>query len=319
MFNKKRGLITLLVGLAAGNIIAGDFSSLTSYTTGDVLLCFRKGGNDMVVDAGPISTYTNLTANQRYTITAYTGTQLSMVGTNSTSWSAFTSLSDNSLFMTKARASLNTQTTPWLDQSGPSQQAVANRIATIPPGAYDELTYDSSSYPYSSTVAVGEADVSSDNPNYPDGESYHDALDGGYGSDFDGFFQGNPENTTSSTFTKSSTVVRSDFYQLTPTGGYAHATLIGYFELNTNGVMTYVAYPSAVPTMSLVSRSGTSVTINYTTGLYGTYTLRATNSLTAGPMITWPAISVLTSGDTATHSTTFTDINPVEFYTITAQ
>jgi hypothetical protein len=41
----------------------------------------------------------------------------------------------------------------------------------------------------------------------------------------------------------------------------------------------------------------------YTTGLYGTYTLRATNSLTSGTaMANWPAIATLSSGDTATHT-----------------
>ena len=77
-------------------------------------------------------------------------------------------------------------------------------------------------------------------------------------------------------------MVRSDFYQLTPTSGYALGTWLGYFELSTNGAMTYVAYPSTTPVITSITRSGTTTTINYTTGLYGTYTLRGTNSLTSG-------------------------------------
>ena len=73
MLNKKVGLIALLTSVAASGVWAG---TITNYAVGDVLVCFRKGGNDMVVDAGPLSTFTNATANQRITITQYTGTQL---------------------------------------------------------------------------------------------------------------------------------------------------------------------------------------------------------------------------------------------------
>lgn len=80
--------MTLLAGLLAGEAVAGN---LTNYTTGDVLLCFRNGGTyDLVVDAGPVSTFTGLAMNQRYPITAYTGSQLGQLSTNSLDWSAFT-------------------------------------------------------------------------------------------------------------------------------------------------------------------------------------------------------------------------------------
>jgi hypothetical protein len=292
-------------------------STITNYTVGDVLVCFRNG-SDMVVDAGSISTFTNATANQRIPITQYTGTQLADVGTNGVSWSAFTWLSDNTLFVTRARTSVNQQTAPWTESS--SQSGPVQRMETIPPGAADE--FNLLVYPQSTATAVVEEDVSSDNPNYTDGVSYHDALDGSYGSDFDGKFQGNPENTTANNFTTKATVARSDFYQLTPSGGPGTPAgkWLGYFELNTNGAMAYVAYPSTTPVFSSITHSNTSTTINYTAGLYGTYTLRGTNSLTSGAaMSNWPAITTLTSGDSATHSNTFTDTNRVRFYTITAQ
>ena len=101
-------------------------------------------------------------------------------------------------------------------------------------------------------------------------------------------------------------MVRSDFYQLTPTGGMRCAgTWLGYFELSTNGAMTYVAYPSTTPVIASINRSGSLTTITYTDRLYGTYTLRGTNNLTSGtPMANWPPIATLTSGDTATHTIT---------------
>lgn len=314
MLNKKTGLIALLAGFAASEIMAGI---ITNYTVGDVLVCFRQA-NDMVVDAGQISVFTSAAANQRIPITQYTGTQLAQVGTNSVSWSAFAWLSDNTLFVTRPRTSANVQTAPWTAASSSVQAGTDGRMATIPPGALDQLNFDIN--PASTPAAVVEEDSSAGNQNYPDGVSYHDALTGSYGSDFDGKFQGNPENTTLANFTTSGTPVRSDFYQLTPTSGYALGTWLGYFELATNGAMTYVAYPSTTPAITSISYSGTTTTVTYTTGLYGTYTLRGTNSLTSGtPMIGWPAISTLTSGDKATHSMQFTDTNNSEFYIITAQ
>lgn len=316
MLNKKVGLIALFASFAASQIMA---ATITNYTVGDVLVCFRNGGSDMVVDAGSVSTFTNAIANQRISITQYTGSQLADVGTNGVSWSAFTWLSDQTLFMTKARTSLNSQTTPWTDASSPSQSGTASRMATIPPGALDE--FNLLVYPESTATAVVEEDNSDANPNYTDGVSYHDALAGSYGSDFNGTFAGNPENTTASNFILKGAVVRSDFYQLTPSSGPGNppGKWLGYFEFNTNGAMTYVAYPSTTPVFSSATHSGTSTTIFYTAGLYGTYTLRGTNSLTSAAMTNWPAIATLTSGDTATHSTTFTDTNSIRFYTITAQ
>jgi hypothetical protein len=320
MLNKKIGLIALLASFAAGEIMAG---TIANYTVGDVLVCFRKGGNDMVVDAGPISTLTNGTPNQRISITQYAGTQLAQVGTNGVSWSAFTwfdnSVSPNwTLFVTSPRTSLNVQTTPWQEKGLSSQKNTAQRMATIPPGALDELNLDV--YPVSTTTAVVEEDSSDGNKNYTDGVSYHDALAGSYGGDFNGNFDGNPENTTTNNFTTAGQVVRSDFYQLTPTGGFGFGKLLGYFEFAPDGTMTYVAYPSAVPVITSITRSGTMTTITYTTGLYGTYTLRGINSLTSGtPQSGWSAITTLVSGDTQTHSTSFTDTDGVKFYTITAQ
>jgi hypothetical protein len=316
MLNKKVGLIALLTSVAASGVWAG---TLTNYAVGDVLVCFRKGGNDMVVDAGPFSALTNAAANQRIPITQYTGTQLAAVGTNGVSWSAFTWLSDNTLFVTRARTSLNVQTTPWTAQRSSVQAGTVARMVTIPPGALDQLTLHI--YPVSTPTAVVEQDNSADNANYPDGTSYGDALNGAFGGNFDGAFAGNPENTTLNNFTTSGQVIRSDFYQLTPTTAYGQqGKWLGYFELSTNGTTTYVAYPSTTPVIASMTRSGNLTTITYTTGLYGTYTLRGINNLTSGTaMASWPAIATLTSGDTATHTITDTTTDNVRFYTITAQ
>jgi hypothetical protein len=313
MPNKKIGLITLLASIAASEIWAG---TITNYAVGDVLICFRKGGNDMVVDAGPLSTFTNAAANFRTNIIQYTGTQLAAVGTNGVSWSAFTWTGDNTLYVSRARTSLNDQSAPWEAKSSSAQSGTALLMATIPLGAQDELSIPFSVL--STPTAVIEEDDSDGNQNYKNGVSYHNAL--GSGGKFGGTFVGNPENTTAGNFTTSGQVVRSDFYQLQPTSGFALGKYLGYFELAPNGTMTYVAYPTAVPVLSRFARSGNNSTITYKTGIYGTYTLRRTNNLASGTAKTnWPAITILTSGDNATHTTTDTTTDNIRFYTITAQ
>lgn len=320
MINKKTGMMLLLASFAAGEVRAGN---LNSYATGDVLLCFRKpGANDLVVDAGPIATFTNAAPNQRITITQYAGNQLALVGTNAVSWSAFTWQADDTLFISKPRlaAALNTQTTPWQSKSSANQHNTAIRMSTIPVGAKDNLAFD----PVNTVTAVVEEDNSVSNPNYPNGVSYRDALFGsGAAANFYATFQGVPENTTLNNFTTAGNVVRSDFYQLTPTGGFALGKFLGYFELNTNGILSYVAYPTAtptVPTITSISRSGTTTTIGYTTGVSGTYTLRGTNSAgLTSPRINWPAIAVLTSGDNLVHTVNDTSSAIETFYTITGQ
>ena len=316
MLKHKIRLIALLASLAGGEVLAG---TLTSYATGDILLCFRSpgSGRDLVVDVGQqLSTYTNGTPNQRFTVSQYTGAQLGVVGTNAVSWSAFTWLSDNTLFITKPRVSLEAQTTPWLNRSSSSQAATAGRMAAIIPGAAENLAFNG----LNTATAVIEEDNSVANSNYKNGISYRDALFGSHGAaNFDTTFQGVPESTTLSSFTSAGVVQRSDFYQVSPTGA-GNAKFLGYFELNTNGVTTYVAYPSTVPVIKSITHAGNSTTITYKAGVYGTYTLRGITSLSTGtPQISWTAIQTLTSGDTATHSTTFTDTATTQFYTITAQ
>ncbi|MGO8839554.1 MAG: hypothetical protein ACLQAH_05030 [Limisphaerales bacterium] len=318
MLNKKLGWIALLAGVAAGQVWAG---TITSYSIGDVLVCFRKGAVDMVVDAGPLSTLTNTTVNQGIPINEYTGTQLAKVGTNGVSWSAFTWTSDNTLYVSEARSDLNTEATPWQRKSGSTQFYTVARMETIPPGALDELT--ANVYPVSSSTAVVEDDDSHDPPynqNYVNGVSYHDALAGSSGGNFNQTFVGNPENTTLANFTTSGQVIRSDFFQLIPSSGYgvAFGKWLGYFELSTNGAMTYVAYPTTTPAISSVSYNGTVAVINYTTGPYGTYTLLESADLTA-PISTWTTVATLSTGDNATHTYTDTTSDNNRFYIISAQ
>jgi hypothetical protein len=317
MINKKLGLIALLAGFAAGEMLAQN--TLTNYTTGDVLICFRNGSTyNMVVDAGPISSFTNgVTPNQRIPITQYTTGQIGTAfgDAGGLDWSAFTWLGNNTLFVTKQRSSLNAQSTPWSSASIAAQQSTAQYMNAIPTGAL--YVYNNGAIDSTATSVIEPQAASG----YTSGQSYNDALfEGGPSPTFGGFFDGDPEITTPGDFASSGTVVRSDFYQIPTGSGRANVIYLGYFEFAADGTMTYVAYPSTVPAIQSISRSGNVSTINYTTGLYGTYTLRGTNTLTSGTAPTnWPAINTLSSGDTLGHTYLDTDSSANKFYIITAQ
>lgn len=317
MITKKTGLIALLTSFALSGFCS---NTLTNYTVGDVLVCFRGGTYDLVVDAGPVSTFTNYAPNTTNIITAYAASQLSSVGTNNVNWSAFTffdsTVSPNyTLFATRARSSLNTQSTPWPTAASSSQSLCAGDMTAIVRGANDNLNFSGAN----TSTAVIEQDSSQGNGNYPTGLSYHDTIDpDGTGLDnFGGDFAGNPEQTTAANFTSAGVPVRADFYQIPPTGS-GSTRYLGYFELSTKGVLSYVAYPTAIPVVNNLSRSVSISTISYKTGTYGTYTLRGTNNI-AAPLSTWPAITTLSSGDAKSHTYQDTDSSSYKFYIITGQ
>ena len=319
------GLIALLAGVAS-NLSAGN---LSSYATGDVLICFRNpgAGYDLVVDAGPVTTFTGYAANSRHTISAYSVAQLADLNANygSTSWSAFTYLADGTLYLTRANtnAVVYTQTAPLTEQSFGIQSITVGRMASIPTGATNFLGSASAPYSDSTVTAIIEDDISASSPSYLSGTSYHDALFGGFGSaTFNGTLTKTPEITTPSNFKNLGKNLRSDFYSVPSTGTFGLATMIGYFELNTNGTMSYVAYPTQTPVIEKTTmvRSGNVTTFNYDTGLYGTYTLRATNAagLASAPS-TWPSLGTLSAGDLNSHVATDTTTATNRFYSITAQ
>lgn len=252
---KKIRLFVIFLSSVAANLMAG---SIVNYSLGDVMLCFRPaagGAYDMVVDAGPVATLTNATPNQRITITGYTGNQLALVGTNLVAWSAFawfdTSVSGNlqdTLFITRTR-SLNTASQPQPAASASSQDLVVSDMYNITRGAASARNYNGVSSDY---AVIEPDDPNNNNSVYADGLSYIGQLGPDLNFTGDSSFV-NIESTTSSGFNANNAAIRSDFYQVPPTGQGAVKRL-GYFEFNTNGAMTYVAYPTA-PTVATVAAS----------------------------------------------------------------
>jgi hypothetical protein len=321
--------------VAAAMIFSAIQSEAFNYQYGDLLIGFRQTGGgtyDVVIDAGPAGNFTNLTTGTKITITALTGQLLNDAfgTTNGLSWSAFGAYDlsypdesqDGTLFMSRARSSLNTQSTPWGRYSATSQDGTGNKIDGVGVGAFtigQDLPVNSDN--------TSNALVELESWNTDGGKaSYRSELYGpGSVANWANTFQSVPEQTTSGTFTDDGQPVRADLYWMLPyTSQISHppGTYLGYFEFNTNGVLTYTAGPSATaptqPTIVSVTRVGTTTTVHFTTGNGGTYSLLGTNNLTA-PKATWPVLGSPVSGNGQTNSISDVTTDGSRFYLIRAQ
>jgi hypothetical protein len=291
-----------------------------NYTAGDVLIGFRKAGagtTDLVVDAGSVTNFVNQAPNTTVTISAYTGQQLGVVGTNNIAWCAFAYITgtSNTLYVSNPRADVNTQTTPYTTDRSSAQGQVTSQMGAIVNGAKIQQNYNGLNS--STAVLEPESYVVSGV-----GASYYNGLWNDASGSFNSTFQAQPEGYTAVNFTTAGVPSRADFYYLPPNAAAVNGTFLGYFQLNTNGVMTYTAYPAVsvvAPVITAYSHIGTTNTLTFTTGSSGTYTLRGTNSAGLTTARTnWPAISSV-AGDGASHQLSDVSSNSGKFYTITAQ
>jgi len=295
-----------------------------AYTNGNVLICFRRantGPTDLIVNAGYVSFYTNLAPNTKVTVPGFTGQQLGFIGTNNVAWTALAFYDNaaapaairNTLYISSPRASLNTPTDPYYSDTASAQGQVVSKLNAIVLGAQNNGNYSSTN----TSSAVLEPESYNQNNS---AVSYYIGL--GNNLNFNDTFQAQPEQVTPANFTTGGTSVRADFYWMPPAAGSPNGKFLGYFELNTNGVMTYTAYPSATVTAPVITsfmRTGFTNLVTFTTGSAGTYTLRGTNSagLTV-PRTNWPAVTSV-AGDGASHTLRDTNSAPNKFYVITAQ
>jgi hypothetical protein len=299
-----------------------------NYGVGNVLIGFRKvqqsplgasaSGTNLVVNAGPISYFTNLAPNTKVTITNYTGGQLSQVGTNSIGWSAFAYFDGapvpNTLFITAPRDVLNTQTSPNNCPTSSANNLTLGQMGAIANGAADNGAF--------SPLNTSNAVLMADGFTFATDVSYYQGV--GANFDFNGTFTFNFEKYTPANFITAGNPVRADFYAMPPAALHSSvpATYLGYFELGTNGVMTYTAYPTATvaaPVIISFTRTNAISYVKFTTGSSGTYTLRGTNStgLTVA-RTNWPAISSV-GGNGSINTLTDTTTSSNKFYVITAQ
>lgn len=297
-----------------------------SYSSGSLLIGVRStagGTYDLVVNAGPVAGFINLPVGTKVTVTSLSGSllQSAFSDTNNLSFSAFgcidSGTDENTLFMSRARVDLNLQSSPWRRYTFDSQGSVVSKINGVGNGAY-YLGLAQAAGPNNTTTAIVETESANVAPTY----SYRSML--GNLLNWGGSFQGNPEQSTPADFTTSGQPVRADFYWLPPGGtasSHPAGTYLGYFEFNTNGVLTYTAGPSAsvvvAPQIVSITRAGNLATINFTTGSAGTYTLRASSDMTA-PRASWATLGSV-SGNGQTNSLSETTTADVRYYIISAQ
>lgn len=323
-----KGTILMTSVLSAIAAQAQGFSYNTGVgANGDLMVCFRpnSGSYDLVVDAGSVSTFTNLAKGQSITIDPayYTGTQLSYEGTNNIHWSAFACErlsgfpSTNNIWITRPRTSPFVQSTPWPCKPSAEQANAASQIDAIGRDA-GNISSQGTSPSSTSTAVVEPEGGSSGSGAYFNSYSFMMGA-GNLGGNFWGDATSvSVEQSTPTNFVSSGQPVIADFYQLLSANNGQLGTYLGYFTFKTNGVLTYTAGPSIVPpTITSVTRTGTTTTIMFASVAGGTYSLLATNAANiTAPRSTWPVVATPITGDGATDTFTDTTTDATRVYSI---
>ena len=313
------------VGFAVSITALASAQAGFQYNARDLVFGFRDGGtSELVVDAGPASTYYNLAVGNELIISNVTTQQLSdaFLDLNNLSFSAGADVritSDptypfNTIWVTQARTDINVQTTPWQRRGQTQQGTTVGKIEGIVDPTVGAVAYANSISTGPDNTSYGVI-IPSDDPGH---REYSTFMGSG---NYAGTFPGVVELTTPPDFTTAGQVVRADFYQLKP--GTGNGTYLGYFEFSPSGVMKYHSGASGSvtiprPTITAIQRTGTTSTITFTTVSGGTYTLLYTDSAgLATPVSTWTSGNSI-AGDGTNKSLSDTSTGTVRFYAISA-
>lgn len=322
--NTKSTKLRLSRALAAGALLSAGMSLRAqsfSYTNGDLVAGFRiiGGASDLVVDLGQVANLESLAPRSVITQTNLTSALLSdaLPTMDGVSWSVAAALRGNpnytyplqTIWVTSPRPGLFAPGKIWLNQSSGTLGGAASQIDAIGYGA--------------SVYGNGQPAGPDNTPSgilIPPASQYAYSYLMGSHANYDGTFQGLVENTTPADFDSAGPPSRSVLYRLEP-DAYPHApgTLIGFFDFNTNGVLTFTAGPPPEPTtISRVSNQQTVNTISFPTLNSVGYRLRYTDSAgLATPISSWTSGSTLI-GNGSTLSLQDTNSTAVRFYAVEA-
>jgi len=292
----QKYILLSLTLFAAGAAHAGF-----QYNPRDLVLGFRQDGGsaELVINAGAVSNFYSLPNGASITISSLTATLLTnaFADLNSLHFSASADVRTTgdvsypfeTLWALRPREDLNTQTSPWVCHSEYSQASTAAKVDGIANGAVS----------YGGQVPNGPLNTATGIILPAGGLSSYSTFMGAAGN-YKSTFQGNAEVTTAADFTDAAQAVRGDLYQLLP--GSGSGAYLGYFELNTNGVLKFTAGAAVVviprPTITGIVHQGTTNTVSFTTVVGGQYSLRFTNSTgLKAPMSTWPVSGSPVAGD----------------------
>jgi hypothetical protein len=239
--------LTALLAMAGIAFVAQDVSAQTTYTGRDLILGLRTtgGANDLEVNVGQASLYYG--ASSSFLVPGVTAADINATfgNFNNVLWSVGgavrtgdggdTAIPVSTLWVTRARTDVNSQSTPWIRQSSGALAPSATKIASV--GANYGGQTPTANSPTAAVIPDGSA------------QSYHTFVGtGNYG----GSFQGNVENLTPASFSSGSSV--SDLYEIRP--GSGASTYLGYFSFaGGTDQLTFVPVPEA-STYGLIAGAG---------------------------------------------------------------
>ncbi len=299
------GVLLSLAGSCA--LVQNIEASSTKFTdqSRDLILTFREAGAPDVleVDIGQASIYYGAAAGSSIPITAYDPSSqlLNYFNVDGLSWSVGgcvpnagdsgdSSKPPRTLWLSDPRGNPSTKAQPWTSESSSTQGGTDSHVVAVLANAQ---TWANAAAPDSVTNTTTALVI-------PAGSG--DTASGSLGAlgNYLGTFQGDVENTTPQDFDSAGSPSRSDLYELQP--GSGSGTYLGYFELGTDGSMTFhapslvVTYPA--PTLSVLPDGLGNVLVKFQSTLGGTYTLHSVSADgLAAPIATWPTVGSAIVGD----------------------
>ncbi len=259
--------MTAFLSSLAGSflLLQGAQAQTFDYTSRDLLLTFRNPGSsnasptDLEINIGQASLYYGATPGSTITITQFNASDLSaaFADLNVLSWSisgTVPAAGDSgdagvpvkTLWVTAPRENPSNSAPAWLRFSATSQGGAGAKInSSLANAKFYGSTQSSSSSNSTSLIQV------------PVGNGHESGSFLGSFGNYNGTFQGDIENTTPTNFDIAGLPSRSDFYELRPdsTGTQPQGKLLGLFQFNADGSLTFTAGPTLVtaPTDVLAS------------------------------------------------------------------
>jgi hypothetical protein len=206
----------------------------------------------LLVNIGSVSLYANASGPITISGTYFTGSQLTAAGLslNNLSFSIFGDVAPgyptnngpvNTLWVTSPESPSGTQTTPWSAQNSSQLATSRSRVESVGSGG----NYWGSLNPADSVTNTLTAVITPDNLNLGSILSYASGI--GSGGNFQGNFgsNNNIEDNTGAGFTGGSTPAIADLYVMRPN---QDGVLVGVFQLDPNGTLTFNPAPVPEPT-----------------------------------------------------------------------
>jgi len=292
----KKIIITIL---AAATLLSAPPARAWIYNDGDVLLVFRKSGQDIEYDLGSVTNFLGKANGYTSTVTGWDPTQVTgAVGS----------------FIGAKVVLLATGPTNYLTSPEPNTTAynigtqeadtLHGVVSAIGTGPLYPLAIPSNS-PNAYVIDTGGDFKAS---------SYDSVVSGGQ-------FNGIAQLGGNAPFTVEQALPASlDFWRIQSSSVYPNPppdNLIGVFNVATNGVITFVAGPRQSK-ITTVSHLGNVSAVQFTTTIGTSYAVAYTNTL-GGAASTWPVDATTITGDGRADIINHTNSGSAEFYRVSAQ